>query len=153
MKLSMTTREIAELTGKEHSNIVRDVKSMLTTLGFNPSVLKDTGFTIHEKEYRGRTVTDHIELDRDLTMTLVTGYDVAMRHRVMKRWRELEEKEAGAPMFIAKDVAEVLGYQNPSRSVQDHCKRVANLPTEMVGSLDSRLKLIPESDVYRLVMR
>lgn len=56
-------------------------------------------------------------------------------------------------MFIAKDVAEVLGYQNPSRSVQDHCKRVTNLPTDMVGSLDSRLKLIPESDVYRLVMR
>lgn len=89
MKLSMTTREIAELTGKEHRNVVRDTRAMFASLSIN--------LLSFEQVYKAGNGQEQIEyvLDRDLTMTLVTGYDVAMRHRVMKRWRELE---AGAPL-------------------------------------------------------
>lgn len=60
------------------------------------------------------------------------------------------------PWFIAKDVAEILGYTNPSRSVQDHCKHVKILKTTsgVVLDIPSRgLQIIPESDLYRLVLR
>lgn len=56
-------------------------------------------------------------------------------------------------MFIAKDVAEALGYTDKDYAIRTHCKRAQQLPGDFSGSLDSRLKLIPESDVYRLVMR
>ncbi|WP_275555013.1 BRO family protein [Mixta sp. Marseille-Q2659] len=59
----------------------------------------------------------------------------------------------GDPWFIAKDVAESLGYARPDKAVYDHCKKAGNLPPKMEGSLDSRLKVIPESDVYRLIFR
>ena len=29
-------------------------------------------------------------LDEELTMTLVTGYNIVLRNRVIKRWKELE---------------------------------------------------------------
>ena len=29
----------------------------------------------------------------------------------------------GAPMFVANDVARALGYSNPSKATNDHCKR------------------------------
>ena len=55
------------------------------------------------------------------------------------------------PWFIASDVARALGYENPARDVQRHCKKVNKFsPTETVGT---PYNIIPESDVYRLVMR
>lgn len=58
--------------------------------------------------------------------------------------------------FIGNEVATALGYSNPSRSVQDHCKYPEILkPTFVVGlNIPPRgWLIIPESDVYRLVMR
>jgi len=66
----------------------------------------------------------------------------------------------GEPWFVAKDVALALGYVDTSDAVRNHCKKAKSLK-ELVflargGSappLDSQVKLIPESDVYRLTMR
>lgn len=59
----------------------------------------------------------------------------------------------GEPLFIAKDVAEALGYKDTNDAVRKHCKKAGNLPGKSPGNLDSRLKVIPESDVYRLIFR
>lgn len=60
-------------------------------------------------------------------------------------------EQNGAPWFVASDVAKSLGYENPSRDVQRHCKKVNKFsPTESVGT---PYNIIPESDVYRLIMR
>ena len=60
----------------------------------------------------------------------------------------------GEPWFVASDVAKALGYENPSRDVQRHCKKV-NKFTQTTDSVVPPLTvlIIPESDVYRLVMR
>lgn len=56
----------------------------------------------------------------------------------------------GQPWFVASGVAKALGYENPSRDVQRHCKKVNKFsPTDSVGT---PYNIIPESDVYRLVM-
>ncbi|MEB0362607.1 BRO family protein [Citrobacter freundii] len=57
----------------------------------------------------------------------------------------------GDPWFIAKDVAEALGYKKPENAVAQHCEEAVNLPPVSGDSLDSRLKIIPESDVYALI--
>ena len=60
----------------------------------------------------------------------------------------------GEPWFVASDVARALGYENPSRDVQRHCRKVNKITqtTDSVGP-PITLLIIPESDVYRLVMR
>jgi prophage antirepressor-like protein len=60
---------------------------------------------------------------------------------------------AGEPWFVAKDVASVLGYSNSRKAVSDHCK--AARPVGGNGSLplDPQTTIIPERDLYRLVMR
>lgn len=55
-------------------------------------------------------------------------------------------------MFIAKDVAEALGYARPDQAVSKHCRKSDSLPLETGGQV-RHLKVIPESDVYRLIMR
>ena len=56
------------------------------------------------------------------------------------------------PMFLANDVAKSLGYIRTADAISAHCKGVAVLPTPTDGGVQ-KVKYIPESDVYRLVMR
>ncbi|WP_319466795.1 BRO family protein [uncultured Trichococcus sp.] len=57
------------------------------------------------------------------------------------------------PFFVANDVAKTLGYANPSKATNDHCKKgFIAWGNDSLGR-HQQFKLIPESDVYRLVFR
>lgn len=57
------------------------------------------------------------------------------------------------PFFVANDVAKTLGYTNPSKATNDHCKKgFITWGNDSLGR-PQQFKLIPESDVYRLVFR
>lgn len=92
----MSHREIAKITGKKPEHVVRDIESMLKSLDCHYPEMDDYDckeFSIKRKIYNGRVVVDEILLDQDLTMTLITGYSVPLRHKVSKRWRQLESGE------------------------------------------------------------
>ncbi|MBR2287072.1 MAG: phage antirepressor [Clostridia bacterium] len=68
---------------------------------------------------------------------------------------------AGAPYFVGKDVAEVLGYENPTKAIRDHVYEedrlmgVQNVTPSVEDSM-GRLQYptwISESGVYSLIMR
>lgn len=56
------------------------------------------------------------------------------------------------PMFLANDVAQALGYVEYQKAIRTHCKGVSEMDTPTDGGIQ-KAKYIPESDVYRLVMR
>lgn len=58
----------------------------------------------------------------------------------------------GEPWFVAADVAAVLGYSRPRDAVSRHCRGAVKhgIPT---SSGDQEVTIIPERDVYRLIMR
>lgn len=59
----------------------------------------------------------------------------------------------GKPYFVANDVAKSLGYSNPSKATNDHCKHaVLRRGNDSLGR-EQEFKFIPESDVYRLIVR
>ena len=101
-QITMTSLEIAELTGKEHKNVMRDIRVMLDGLGllnFEAGSYLDANGQ-KRPEYR---------LDKDLVMTLITGYDVKLRLSVVKRLRELEE--AATPSLASMTPMEFIEYQ------------------------------------------
>jgi len=117
--LTMSSREIAELTKKDHKNVIRDIRAMLDSLQKDGSVLS------HEEIQDVRGYTAEYRLDRELTMTLVTGYDIPMRHRVVTRLAELESsKPAPNPMQALNDPAVMRGLQR-GRIVSNIQARVA----------------------------
>ncbi|MBG4042609.1 hypothetical protein IPC1581_14360 [Pseudomonas aeruginosa] len=85
----MSSREITELTGKQHKHVIRDIREMLDALEKDGPVL---GHVREDKDSRGYTESFH--LDRELTETLVTGYSIPLRHKVIRRLHELEEQVA-----------------------------------------------------------
>lgn len=87
----MSSREIAELTGKEHKHVLHDIRKMLDDLGHHSAE-----FSAQYKDSTGRALP-MFSLPKDLTLTLVSGYDVQMRHKIVTRWLELEGKAAPAP--------------------------------------------------------
>lgn len=64
-----------------------------------------------------------------------------------------EPGSEASPWFVAKDVATALGYTNPKKAVRDHCKQYKPIGGNESFPLDSQTNIIPESDVYRLIMR
>ncbi len=89
---TMTSLEISELTGKRHDHVIRDIRAMLDALKDAP----DLGYVREDKDARGYTAMFH--LDRELTDTLLTGYSIPMRRKVVARWRELETKAKPASL-------------------------------------------------------
>lgn len=81
----MTSREIAELTGKEHFHITRDIGVMLAELNLGPSSFGCSYLSEQNK------LMPMFALPKDLTITLVSGackqagYSVVMRHRIVTR--------------------------------------------------------------------
>ena len=66
----------------------------------------------------------------------------------------------GEILFVAKDVADCLGYADHAQAIKDHCKKPINFTggektdvNEIKELSRTRSLIIPESDVYRLVMR
>lgn len=106
--ITMTTVEIAELTGKRHDNVLRDADRALESI--NESRASDlrsqithaseSAFENRGKQYR------MLVLDKHLTFTLITGYDTGLRYNVVGRWIELEQ--AANPDFAAQAITEIL---------------------------------------------
>lgn len=87
MAPQMTSREIAELTEKEHRHVVRDIESMLDQLELpHDGYAQIWTHPQNRQEYRGYA------LPEELTLTLVAGYNARIRLRIINRWRELETK-------------------------------------------------------------
>ena len=82
---SMSSREIANLTEKRHPDVKRDCEVMFQGLGIDVRKYAHIYF-----DTMNRQQTEYL-LDEELTMTLVTGYSIVLRNRVIKRWKELEE--------------------------------------------------------------
>lgn len=88
--LTMTSREIAELTGKEHRNVLRDARAMLAELQ------GEGGLLSFEQTYRDPQNGQEypmLVLPKRETLILVSGYSVEMRARIIDRWQELEEQQ------------------------------------------------------------
>ena len=83
--VTMTSREIAELTGKEHKHVLRDIRVMLAELA-----LPEQGYAQNWANPQNGQSYPMLSLPKGLTITLVSGYSVAMRHRIVTRWQELE---------------------------------------------------------------
>lgn len=62
-------------------------------------------------------------------------------------------EENGKVWFCGSDVAKALGYTNPNKAINDHCRCITKRYTPHPQSPDKTIEMsfIPEGDVYRLI--
>lgn len=81
----MSSVEIAELTGKEHKNVLADIRKMLVEI---QSAEKSADY----QDSMGRA-QPCLMLDKDESLCLVAGYSAVLRMRIIRRWQELEVRQ------------------------------------------------------------
>lgn len=124
--VTMTSREIADLTGKEHFHVKRDIERMLSELAEDAS--KFGG--IYLDSMNREQVEFH--LDRELTEVLLTGYSTVLRRKVIARWRELE---FGASPSVPKTLSSAL------RLAADQAERIEVLAIERDQAIATKAQI------------
>ena len=89
-EMTMSSLEIAELTGKDHKNVVADLRKMLNELDltaaeFSASV-KYTG------NNNAQLTREIFNLPKRECLILVSGYNLKLRAAIIDRWQELENQ-------------------------------------------------------------
>lgn len=136
--VTMSSREIAELTGKNKADVHVDVWNMLSQLY---SITKDDGKAHHIKNqqvvlvdgvsvtFDARGYVFEFNLDRYHTEVLVTGYDLKRRAAVIKRWYALESGKA-APIVALNDPeflrSALLNYTEKVLALESSNKELTN---------------------------
>jgi Rha family phage regulatory protein len=82
---TMTSKEIAELTGKRHDHVLRDIKNLQEQVG------GETTFGVSSYLSEQGKELPMYELDKKQTLLLVSGYNALLRLKIINRWEELEK--------------------------------------------------------------
>lgn len=91
-KTTMTSLEIAEVTGKRHDAILRDIRNLLKQ-GVDAHNFVETSYT--DKSNRQSPC---YELTKKGCLILASGYDALLREKIINRWEELETKERASAL-------------------------------------------------------
>ena len=85
-ELTITSLEVAELTGKRHDHVMRDIRNIISQLDeiSRPNFGESTYTSDRGKEY------PIFNLTKEGCLCLVSGYDANLRMKIINRWKELE---------------------------------------------------------------
>lgn len=148
--LTMSSREIAELTGKRHDHVMRDIRLLLAELH------GEQGVPIYEHTYTNEQNGQQYKmykLRKRETMILVSGYSVALRAKIVDRWQELEEQSKNTPALpnfedpAEAAIAWALQYKEKQLALQQ--LEVAKPKVEFVDKYVDRGNLRKITDVAK----
>lgn len=127
---TMSSLEIAALTGKNHSDVKRDIKNVLSQAEIDVSRFSGIYIDPMNRE------RECINLPRRECDLVVSGYSVKYRMAIIDRWHELESKQAfqipqtlGEALQLAADQAKQLELAAPKVAFVDHLVTRHNLMT------------------------
>jgi Rha family phage regulatory protein len=85
---TMSSLEIAELTGKQHNDVMRDIRNIL-----NEAEIDRRKFALIYKDSMNREKPCY-NLPRRECDLVISGYSVKYRMAIIDRWQELESKQS-----------------------------------------------------------
>lgn len=107
----MSSQEIAELTGKRHKNVLRDIQKMVEEIGSDLSQCQFVETQAPDSYGRLQPLTI---LDKELTFTLLSRYSFKLCRLIVKRWFELEGD--GFERVSIRESVRTLAGENQARN-------------------------------------
>ena len=102
IKETMSSLEIAELTGKRHDHVIRDIRTLLSQGVAAPNFGEGT--------YKDANQQDRpcFNLTKKGCLILASGYDAKLRERIIDRWEELEIEKRNGGFKVPSSFSEAL---------------------------------------------
>lgn len=108
-KNTMSSLEIAELTGKQHSNVMRDIRNILEQLEDRRQFSFELSSRLQPMPNGGSKEVSCYILTKKDCLLLASGYDANLRAKIINRWEELEaEKQDKVEKKLPKTYLEAL---------------------------------------------
>ena len=101
-KETMTSLEIAEVIGKEHKNVMRDIRNILEQ-GVN-----QLNFELVEYPDKKGELRPCYNITKKGCLILASGYDALLREKIINRWEELEIKERTGGFAVPQTFSQAL---------------------------------------------
>lgn len=99
---AISSLEIAEITGKEHKNVMRDIRETLEQAEISPLKFEQSYLNS-----RNQTQPCYLLPRRECDL-VISGYSVKYRLAIIDRWQELEQQAALSAFNIPKSYSEAL---------------------------------------------
>lgn len=131
-KGTMTSLEIAEVTGKRHDSILRDIRNILSQ-GVDAHNFVETSYT--DKSNRQQKC---YTLTKKGCLILASGYDVILREKIINRWEELETKDRNkyqVPKSFAEALMLAAKQQEQIEEQQRQLEATSNEIVELNGAI------------------
>lgn len=126
--LTMSSREIAALTGKRHDNVVADVRKMLSELGLGTPEFLGVYEAENGQQY------ECFNLPKRESLILISGYSIELRARIIDRWQELES-QASKPVALSRMDILTLAMESEQARIQAEAERDHAIATKaQIGS-------------------
>lgn len=90
MNKMMTSREIAEITGKRPANVMRDIKKM--ERAYTEVFGDELKFELVKYKARNGEMKHEYSLTKSQALFIVSGYNATLRAKIQARWEELEQQ-------------------------------------------------------------
>lgn len=87
---TMSSREVAELCGKKHRHVCRDIDNLNTT--YEKMGMPKVGHTSYINHQNGQEYNEFL-LTKEQCVDLISGYHTETRIRINRRWQELENNQ------------------------------------------------------------
>jgi Rha family phage regulatory protein len=129
-KETMSSLEVAELTGKRHADVMRDIRNLL-----------DQG--VHERNFalmfrinklgNGAERKDpYYNLTKKGCLILASGYDAKLREKIIDRWEELEKEKLKGFVIPGSFSQALMLAAKQQEQIEEQQKQISVMNTEIV---------------------
>ncbi len=132
----MSSKRIAEKTGKRHDHVLRDIKNMISDLEKDSPVLGDVDYQTFIDE---RGYTSEVLLNERLSLCLASGYSISLRMMIIDDWAEMKK-----PKELTKKEILLIALEAEER---------AELAESKLLIADTKIKILePKAEFYDTVV-
>lgn len=138
--ITMSSLEIAELTGKDHDKVMRSIRSTLEQAKIDHATYGDIYLDKYGREqpcYR---------LPKFETDLVISGYSVPYRAIIIRRWQELEQEKLYGKFKLPKTYKEAVSQLLDTLEEKEILEEQALLNKPKVEAFDNAKAIFPNKD-------
>lgn len=147
IKETMSSLEIASITGKQHAHVMRDIRSLLEQ-GVHESNF-GLMYRINKLGNGAERKDPYYELTKKGCLILASGYDAKLREKIIDRWEELETEKRNGGFQVPTTFKEALLLAAHQQELIEEQQKQIEQKDETIELQEAEIKkAAPKVDYY-----